>query len=83
MENSKLVNTPVVPRTKLSRADERKEVDATTYKQIVGSLIYLAIATTRPDIVFVVSLISRFIERPVEKHLVIAKRILRYVSGTT
>ena len=37
---------------------------------------------TRPDIMHVVSLISRFMERPKEAHWQAAKRILRYVKGT-
>jgi hypothetical protein len=80
MENSKPVKSPIVSGTKLSKTDEGKYVDATTYKQMVGSLMHLTV--TRPDIVFAVSLISRFMEKPVEKHLMAAKRILRYVQGT-
>ncbi|GJS95906.1 retrovirus-related pol polyprotein from transposon TNT 1-94 [Tanacetum coccineum] len=36
----------------------------------------------RPDILFAVGLISRFMEEPTTKHLKIAKRILRYIKGT-
>ncbi|GJT32171.1 retrovirus-related pol polyprotein from transposon TNT 1-94 [Tanacetum coccineum] len=35
----------------------------------------------RPDILFAVGLISRFMEEPMTKHLKIAKRILRYIKG--
>ena len=38
--------------------------------------------TTRPDTMFVVSLISRFMESPTEMHLAAAKRVLRYLKGT-
>ncbi|KAM1920512.1 hypothetical protein ACFX15_024298 [Malus domestica] len=48
---------------------------------MVGSLMYLI--ATRPDLMFVVSLISRYMEHPTESHLMAAKRILRYVKGTT
>ena len=37
---------------------------------------------TRPDIMYAVSLISRFMERPKEAHWQATKRILRYVKGT-
>lgn len=37
---------------------------------------------TRPDLMFAVSLISRFMQRPSKHHLGAAKRILRYVQGT-
>ncbi|KAI3423627.1 Exocyst subunit Exo70 family protein [Psidium guajava] len=49
------------------------------YKQIVGSLMYLT--ATRPDIMYGVSLINRYMESPTEKHLQVAKHILRYLKG--
>ncbi|XP_016704342.1 secreted RxLR effector protein 161-like [Gossypium hirsutum] len=51
------------------------------YKQIGESLMYLT--TTRPDIMYGVSLISKYMKSPTEKHLQAAKRILRYLKGTT
>ena len=55
-------------------------MDNTFYKQIVGSLMLLT--ATRPDIMYFVSLISRYIENPTEMHLLATKRILRYLQGT-
>eukprot|EP00253_Pinus_taeda_P030569 PITA_30569 len=63
---------------KLSKEDSSKDFDPSLYKSIVGSLMYLT--ATRPDIMFVVSIISRFMERPKEAHWQAAKRILRYVK---
>ena len=40
------------------------------------------LTTTRPDLMFIVSLISRYMERPTESHLLAVKRALRYVKGT-
>ena len=57
------------------------KVDQTYYKQVVGSLMYLT--ATRLDMMFVVSLISRYMENPTEMHLQVAKRALRYLKGTT
>jgi hypothetical protein len=51
------------------------------HKRLVGSLMYLIAA--RPDIMFVVSLISRFMETSKSTHWQARKRILRYVAGTT
>lgn len=51
------------------------------YKQLVGNMMYLT--TTRPDIMYTVSLISRYMSRPTELHLLAAKRIMRYLQGTT
>lgn len=36
----------------------------------------------RPDIMYVVSLLARFMEKPKEEHMAVAKRVLRYVKGT-
>ncbi|CAM8968524.1 unnamed protein product [Rhodiola kirilowii] len=56
-------------------------VNPTYFKSIVGSLRYLT--STRPDIVYGVGIISRFMEQPKQSHLLVAKRILRYISGTS
>ena len=80
MENCNPVHNPIVPGTKLSKDVTGEKVDSTFYKQIVGSLMYLT--ATRPDTMFVVSLISRFMESPTEIHLAAAKRVLRYLKGT-
>ncbi|XP_048231282.1 secreted RxLR effector protein 161-like [Ricinus communis] len=47
---------------------------------MVGSLMYLT--ATIPNLAFVVSLISRFMERPTEMHQQVVKRVLRYLKGT-
>ena len=51
------------------------------YGSLIGSLLYLT--ATRPDILFVVSLLSRFMHSPRDKHLTTAKRVLRYIKGTS
>lgn len=58
MDMSKPVQNPMVPWSKLSKEGSRSAVDATTYKQMVGSLMYLT--ATRPDLMFAVYLISRY-----------------------
>eukprot|EP00253_Pinus_taeda_P008888 PITA_08888 len=80
MQNSKAAVTPTVVGLKLTKEDSNKDFDPKLYKSIVGSLMYLIV--TRPDIMHVVSLISRFMERPKETHWQAAKKILRYVNGT-
>lgn len=56
-------------------------MDETYFKQIVGSLMYLT--ATRPDLMFIVSLISRYMGKPTELHFQAVKRVLRYLNGTT
>lgn len=81
MENSNSVLNPIVPGTKLSKDDDGTNVDATLFKQLVGSLMYLT--TTRPDLMYGVSLISRFMACPKESYWRVGKKILRYLRGTT
>ena len=58
-----------------------KEVDATLYRQLVGSLIYLA--TTRPDLAYSVSVLIQFMSKPLEIHWVATKSVLRYLHRTS
>ncbi|XP_017431882.1 secreted RxLR effector protein 161-like [Vigna angularis] len=81
MTERKHVKSPIVPRSKLNKNVDGTIVDNIYFKQIVGSLMYLT--ATRPDIMFSVSLISRYMSKPTELHLQAAKRILRYLKGTT
>ncbi|KAK9706501.1 hypothetical protein RND81_07G130100 [Saponaria officinalis] len=80
MRNCNPVNTPNEFGLKLNKDPGGTKVDSTLYKQIVGSLMYLT--ATRPDIMYSVSLISRYTEKPTHMHLSAAKRILRYLQGT-
>ena len=80
MMDSNSVGSPIVPGSKISRDGSGKPIDETHYKQLVGSLMYLT--ATRPDMMFVTCLISRYMARPMEIHLQAAKRVLRYLKGT-
>ena len=80
MQNCNSATTPAAFGCKLHKDHEGKNVDNTFFKQIVGSLMYLT--ATRPDIMYCVSLVSRYMEYPTEEHLLAAKRILRYLQGT-
>lgn len=73
--------TPTEAGLKLSKAKEEKQVNATLFKQIVGSLRFLC--NNKPNICYVVGIISRFKESPRVSHMLAAKHVLRYVKGTT
>ena len=81
MNESDPVSTLVDFGSKLTKEDEGSNVDATYFRSLVGSLRYLT--CTRPDILYAVGLISRYMEEPKSPHLMAAKRILRYIKGTT
>ncbi|KAM7502462.1 hypothetical protein LguiB_001366 [Lonicera macranthoides] len=80
LQNGNPVKNPIVPGCKLSKEGEGVTVDATAYKQLIGSLLY--ITATRPDLMYVVCLLSRFMANPTVLHMQAAKRVLRYLKGT-
>ena len=65
---------------KLTSSEGSAFEDATKYRQLVGSLIYLT--TTHPDINFAVGILSRFMHQPCEGHWTATKRVLKYLKGT-
>ena len=83
----KPVSTPLDPGCNLSKdqcpkTDEEKALmQDKPYAQLVGSLMYLAIAT-RPDISHAVGLLGRFSSNPGLAHWKAAKHLLRYLQGT-
>ena len=66
MSNCKTSPTPIITSLILSKDDDGSAVDPTLFKRLVGSLIYLT--ATRTDIMYGVSLISRFMELPKDSH---------------
>eukprot|EP00253_Pinus_taeda_P010328 PITA_10328 len=74
------LSTPMEQNLKLTSIEGKEFEDATKYRQLIGSLIYLT--TTRPDISFVVGILSRFMQKPCEGNWAAAKRVLRYLKGT-
>jgi hypothetical protein len=80
MDDYKPVPSPFQSGLKLVSTYTSPEVDATLYHQLDGMLLYLT--DTRPDISFLVGLISRYMQTPHESHWKATKRILQYVHGT-
>jgi hypothetical protein len=56
--------------------------DSTEYMEVLGSLMYLA-CDTRPDLCQSVSMLARFMAQPTDRHWQAAKRVLRYLKGTS
>ncbi|KAG8501874.1 hypothetical protein CXB51_004547 [Gossypium anomalum] len=56
------------------------EVSEADYRSLVGCLLYLT--ATRPDIMYSVSVLSRFMHCCNKQHLQAVKRVLRYIKGT-
>jgi len=87
MQDCKPVKSPVDLTLKFSEDDcpstdeERKSMENIPYRQAIGALMHLAVAT-RPDIAFAVGMVSRYMENPGQAHWTAVKRILRYLQGT-
>ena len=73
------LTTPMEQNLNLTSIEGKEFEDATKYRQLVGSLIYLN--TTRPDISFVVGILSRFMQKPCEGHWPTAKKSSKVLEG--
>lgn len=50
------------------------------YQRLIGKLLYLTM--TRPDIAFVVQVLSQYMHSPKSSHMEAALRVVRYIKGT-
>ena len=81
LQEGRSVDTPLEVNVKYRRDDGDFLSNPALYRQLVGSLNYLTI--TRPDISFVVQQVSQFMKAPTHLHLVVVRRIVRYLHGTS
>jgi hypothetical protein len=72
------MNTPMEAKLKLLVDTSLDLIDATLYRQIIASLMYLM--NTRPNICFAVNTLSQFLVEPLHVHLVVAKHVMRYLK---
>ncbi|GKV02336.1 hypothetical protein SLEP1_g14789 [Rubroshorea leprosula] len=79
MRDAKPVQSPM-STVSLQLHQGNRLPDAQPYRQVIGSLQYLAL--TRPDISFAVNKLSQFLHAPSDVHWQAAKRILRYLKGS-
>lgn len=81
MEHAKDISIPADPNVKLSRQmnpssdAERMSMSRVPYRELIGSLQFLA-NVTRPDIAFSVNMLSRYLSDPGVEHWNAAKRVL-------
>ena len=79
MDKAKYSSTPVQVGIKYQK--EEGELPKVPYRELVGSLMYLMLST-RPDIAYAVSMLSRFLNCYSNEHWIAAKQVLRYLAGT-
>lgn len=84
MEEAVEVSIPVDPHHAMSPRcypDEANNVANVPYRESIGSLMYLAVAT-RPDLSFALSVASQYLENPMQYHWTAVKRIMKYLRGS-
>lgn len=73
MFDCKLAETPMKTNQQLGISLAKQLTDKVYYQQLVGNLIYLT--HTRPDIAYVVSLVSQIMQAPSIEHMNAVHRI--------
>jgi len=73
--------TPMIHSSRLTSSEGilLSEKDSSTYRCLIGRLIYLT--NTRPDIAFSVNNLNQFLSSPTKAHQQAVFRILRYLKG--
>ncbi|XP_021897495.1 uncharacterized protein LOC110814369 [Carica papaya] len=71
---------PMDPNIKMFKDDGELLSDITSYRRLIGKLLYLTIS--RPDICYSVNRLSQFLATPRTSHLQAALRILQYIKRT-
>jgi hypothetical protein len=79
MEDYTPVSTPMVTGCKIRKDDDSPNVDQSSYRSMIGSLLY--ITTFCPDIMHVVGMVGRYHSAPKQSHLVLAlDQVLRILG---
>lgn len=85
MQDAKPAHTPLELKINLSEIPEseylNEKIDSKMYQSLIGSLMYLS-TSTRPDISYAVSQLSKFFKEPKRYHWQVGKRVLRYLKET-
>ena len=79
MEDCKATVTPMNQKESLNKEDVTDKIEKCNFRSLIGCLMYFT--TSRPNILFIVSLLSCFMHCASELHLKAAKRVLKYIKG--
>jgi hypothetical protein len=74
------VSTHLEENLKLSTHPQQIHTNKERYQRLVGRLMYLA--HTRPDLAYVLSVISQFMYSPSEEHIKVVTRVLRNLKSS-
>ncbi|XP_028100524.1 uncharacterized protein LOC114299893 [Camellia sinensis] len=79
LKDCKTASTPLETQSRLTPLDGTLLSDATLYRQLVGSLVYLTV--TRPDIAYAVHIVNQYMSAPRTPHYDALVCILCYFKG--
>jgi hypothetical protein len=79
MKDCKPVTTPMQTNCKLNKNDDSKSTNHRKYKSMIGNLLY--VTSSRPNVMQKVGQVARIEEAPKESHVLVVKRIFRYLKG--
>ena len=83
IETNVVVSDIVRKKGRKSKAVNKEDLpltDLTGYQKLLGKLIYLTL--TRPDISYTIHSLSQFMHKPLQSHVKLAMRVLRYLKGS-
>jgi hypothetical protein len=80
MEDCKPLTTPMQTSCKLRKYYDSKSPWQRKNKSIIGILLY--VTTSKPDVMQEVGQVAWFQEAPKESHVLVLRRIFRYLKGT-
>ncbi|GBP63981.1 Retrovirus-related Pol polyprotein from transposon TNT 1-94 [Eumeta japonica] len=81
LDNANPNSIPADPHVTLQKSTVLENKKCFPYREAVGSLMFAAIVT-RPDIMFAVSTVSRFLNSHDQSHWNAVKKIFKYLKGT-
>ena len=81
-QDSNPSKTPAENKLRLVKATEVEQLkDETLFRSLFESLLYIA-RQTRPDIVWIANVLSRFTDNATNSHWLAGKRVLRHLQAT-
>ena len=81
-ENAHAVSNPMEVNAHLITASTSNDMTTEIpYREAIRMLMYL-VTSARPDLIFALGQLSRFVAHPSSKHIGTLKRVLRYLVGT-
>ncbi|XP_042953570.1 uncharacterized mitochondrial protein AtMg00810-like [Carya illinoinensis] len=75
----KPLKLPMEQNHKLSKSSRTPLADPTSYRQLIGRLLYLTL--TKPDISYPIQVLSQCMDHPSISHLAAAHKVLRYLKN--